>query len=177
MGQTSMPVLHADPANPDVRGTVFEQYKLYVQMADQTTERRTKANTFFMTLHIAVYSGMWAFLIREFKDLRGAEAAVWLALPAAMPFLMIGLICICWWFAVRSYDQLLSKKFEIISELESALPARPYSSEWVRLGQGTNWRTYVPISRLDRWIPLIVGAVDLLTAIAVGWKLATIVET
>lgn len=150
-----------------MREMALEQYKLYVEMADHTTERRSKANTFFMTLHTAFYGGMWAFLIKEFSELQKNPQAAMLALPLAVPFVLMGLLCICWWFAIRSYDQLIAKKFQVIGELEHALPAQPYTEEWKLLGHGMNWKVYYPLSQLDRTIPWTVGIFDILTALMV----------
>ena len=48
----------ADPAD---EATAFEQYKLYVEMADRVSARRSLANTFFLTLNTALFTPIGVF--------------------------------------------------------------------------------------------------------------------
>jgi hypothetical protein len=47
-------------------------------------------------------------------------------------------------------------KFKVIGALEERLPTRAFSTaEWTALDQGRDWRVYLPLTHVERWIPLI----------------------
>ncbi|GAA2775727.1 hypothetical protein GCM10010521_62820 [Streptomyces rameus] len=128
---------------------IFEQYKLCVEMADRVSARRNLANTFFLTLHTALLAFLGAWLSQEHHR----EVPVVLALAALL--VLLGM-CVTWWFTVRSYHQLNRGKFEVIGALEERLPARTFvAAEWRALGEGRDWRVYLPLNRVERWIPLL----------------------
>lgn len=67
--------------------------------------------------------------------------------------------CLTWFVMMRSYRQLNSAKYAVIGALERRLPAFAYSdAEWDALGRGRDWRRYVPLTRVEQWVPLIFGA-------------------
>ncbi|WP_171169225.1 hypothetical protein [Streptomyces sp. I05A-00742] len=136
-------------ATATYHAAVFEQYKLCVEMADRVSARRNLANTFFLTLH----SGLLAFLGVWLSPERHREVPVVLALAALL--VLLGM-CATWWFTVRSYQQLNRGKFAVIGAFEERLPARAFvAAEWRALGEGRDWRVYLPLSRVERWIPLL----------------------
>jgi hypothetical protein len=126
---------------------ILEQYKLYVEMADRISNRRGLTNTFFLTLNTAVFTIFGVF---------------WENRPAISPWVLIlPLIialgqCAAWWWLVRSYWQLNSAKYKVVGALEERLPASVYwRAEWVALGEGKNWRKYLPLSHLEQWVPVL----------------------
>ncbi|GAA3160286.1 MULTISPECIES: RipA family octameric membrane protein [Streptomyces] len=131
------------------QSAVLEQYKLYVEMADRVSARRNLANTFFLTLNSALVASLGAWL-------SGAKRPD-LPVPALAAGLLVMLaVCTAWWSTVRSYRQLSRGKFAVIEALEERLPARAFvSAEWKVLGEGRNWRVYLPLVHVERWIPLI----------------------
>jgi hypothetical protein len=133
---------------------ILEQYKLYVEMADRISGRRGLANTFFLTLNTAVFTAIGIFWQNR------PDVSEWfLALP-----LVVALgECAGWWWLVRSYRQLNSAKFKVIGALEERLPASPYwRAEWTALGEGADWRKYLPLTHLEQWIPVLFGLVYLI---------------
>ena len=42
------------------RETILEQYKIYVEMADRISARRSLTNTFFLTLNTAIFAAIGA---------------------------------------------------------------------------------------------------------------------
>jgi hypothetical protein len=123
---------------------LFEQYKLYVGMADQISARRALANTFFVGLHTVLISAFTALL----KEGILAKSAIGYA-----PFVAVVLLCYVWWRLISSYRQLNSAKFTIIHELECLLPVAPYTAEWIALGEGKNERLYRPMTHIENWVP------------------------
>ena len=123
---------------------LLEQYKLYVEMADRISQRRGIANTFFLTFNTAIVGALAAF----FKDIPSDAA---LAMYAAALTL-----CIVWSLLLRSYRNLNTAKFLVIGLMEKRLPSSPYwAAEWKALGEGKNWRKYIPLSHLETYVPVI----------------------
>lgn len=138
----------------------LEQYKLFVQMADATSTNRSKTNTFYVTVHTTLYSAYLLFLIRFFESLAPVPRVL-----VVMPFLLLSCLCLVWWFNIRSYNKLNAAKFHIVGQLEQKLPEKPYSTEWMLLGEGRDKKRYWPISHLEGWIALTMLACNLATVI------------
>ncbi len=141
------PSSYTDPGEK-YQNAVLEQYKLFVEMADRVSARRNLANTFFLTFNSLIVTFLSAMLpgVRE-------RLSVWTLLPALM---ILVSACAAWWMLVRSYRQLNRGKFAVIGALEERLPARPfYPTEWMELGEGRDWRVYLPLTHVERWVPLI----------------------
>ncbi|MCI3272844.1 hypothetical protein [Streptomyces cylindrosporus] len=144
------------------RAAVFEQYKLCVEMADRVSARRNLTNTFFLTLN----SGLVAFLGAWLAPVRLRDAPV-LLLLAGLPVLLA--ICAAWWFTLRSYEQLNKGKWDVIGALEEQLPTRAFSAaEWRSLGEGRDWRLYLRLTHVERWIPVIFAGTYVLGFLALA---------
>ncbi|MGR3939274.1 RipA family octameric membrane protein [Streptomyces sp. BRA346] len=134
--------------NEQYRQAVLEQYKLYVEMADRVSARRNLANTFFLSLNSAVVAVVAAVSGRAL-----ASASAWLLLAGLA--IMLGQ-CVAWFVMVRSYRQLNAAKYAVIGALEERLPAFAYSrAEWGALRQGRDWRTYLPLTHVEQWVPVL----------------------
>ncbi|MER6244337.1 RipA family octameric membrane protein [Streptomyces griseorubiginosus] len=137
---------------------VLEQYKLYAEMADRVSARRSFTNTFFLTLNTAIFAVIGTF----WKD--RPTASPWLLL---FPLVALIVQCGAWFFLVRSYRQLNSAKYTVIGVLEERLPASPYwSAEWKALGEGKNRAKYWPLTHLEQWVPAAFAATYLAGFIA-----------
>jgi hypothetical protein len=112
---------------------LFEQYKLYVEMADRVSARRMLANTFFVGVHTALITAFTVLL---------KENILSRSLVGYAPFLAVILLCFVWWRVIYSYRQLNSGKFKVIHALEQSLPVAPYDAEWVALGEGKAPKLY-----------------------------------
>lgn len=138
---------------------ILEQYKIYVEMADRVSARRSLTNTFFLTLNTAIFAGIGA-LIRD-PHLVSAWFLVF-------PLLALLIQCAAWYFLVRSYRQLNSAKYTVVGALEERLPSSPYwSAEWKALGEGNDKAKYWPLTHLEQWIPMLFAATYIATFIAV----------
>ena len=137
---------------------ILEQYKVYVEMADRISQRRALTNTFFLTLNTAIFTLIGVF----WKD-RPRGSHWWLVFPLVAA---LG-ECFAWFYLVRSYRLLNTAKYAVIGRLEERLPASPYwRAEWWALGEGKDPKKYWPLTHIEKWIPLLFGAVFLAGFIA-----------
>jgi hypothetical protein len=133
---------------PDYHGHLIEQYKLYVEMADRVSSRRMVSNSFFLGIHTAFATAL-AYLVKERLLVPN--------LFGLIPFVSVALLCWVWYKAVLSYQQMNSGKFKVIHELEQRLPAAPFETEWEVLGNGSDHKNYMPISKVEKTIPICFG--------------------
>ncbi|HCA84979.1 MAG TPA: hypothetical protein DEQ61_05495 [Streptomyces sp.] len=150
-------------ARETYRAVLLEQYKLCVEMADRVSARRNLTNTFFLSLNSLVAAGAVSA-----GGARAGRAPLWL-LVAALVILLTQ--CAAWFFLIRSYRQLNAAKWAVIGAFEERLPAYAYSrGEWAALGEGRDWRRYLPLTHVEQWVPWIFAASYVLggTAIAFG---------
>jgi hypothetical protein len=129
------------------RALIFEQYKLYVEMADRISGRRDKANAFFLSLNGLILSGSGA-AISKLSELHQKGYIL-------IPFAVICLQLFFWRRLILSYKQLNGAKFRIIGEMESKLPSSPYGrAEWkYLLKEGTDHSVYFPLTHLESKVP------------------------
>ena len=132
------------------QAAIMDQYKLYVEMADRISARRSLINAFFLTLNTGIFT-----VIAVFWKNRPIGPAWLLGFP------LIALVgqCLAWFWLLRSYRQLNSGKYAVIGALEELLPTSPYwSAEWHVLGEGEDKVKYWPMTHLEQWVPLLFGA-------------------
>jgi len=127
------------------RAHLFEQYKLYVESADQISQRRSSTNSFMLTVNAALVT-LYG-LTTPFKP---AGVALWhLLVPVAGI-----LVCTAWFSLVENYRSLNSVKFKVIHELEKQLPASLYAYEW-ELAERGEGKVYKPVTHIEQWIPIV----------------------
>lgn len=138
-----------DEASTDLQ-LLIEQYKLYVEMADRVSSRRTLANTFFLTLNTVIFAAIGVFWKTP------PRASAWLGV---FPLAVLILQCLVWYWIIRSYRQLNAGKWAVVGALEKRLPASPWwSAEWVALGEGRDPTRYWPLTHVEQWVPLLFSA-------------------
>lgn len=133
---------------------ILEQYKIYVEMTDRISQRRSVSNTFFLTLNITVLSGA-SFFFKNYTQSSVTNSFDGLVL-------LIITACIiqtyCWWRLLKSYQQLNSAKCKVIGIMENSLPISPYCQlEWKELGEGKNPLKYVPMTTTENIVPITFG--------------------
>ena len=126
---------------------LLEQYKLYVQMADNASERRSKTNAYYVSVTAAIL-----VLAARFEWLAPADKlqAVGLILIAVLGML----VCLVWRANVTSFQKLSRAKFQVIHELERHLPFPCYEKEWELLGEGADRMKYFELTRVEKALPL-----------------------
>jgi len=126
---------------------LIEQYKIYVEMADRISQRRGATNTFFLTFNTAIVAALSGF--QQFAN----------HIPAAI-YIAATVMAITWGILLRSYRNLNSAKFMVIGELEKRLPAQLfYAAEWKALGEGKDYRKYIPLSLIETSVPIVFFAI------------------
>ncbi len=124
---------------------VFEQYKLYLDMADKITSRRHSANTFFVSINTVLIT-----LAGYAKAATDVESFFYLVTSIAGV-----LICYVWYRLVLSYKNLNSAKFKVIHAIEKQLPLRLFDAEWDAVERGKNKSLYHPFTHLEMRVPWI----------------------
>jgi len=141
----------------EYKNHLFEQYKLFIDSVEKTSDRRQQANNYFITINTALISFIGlSFQINLFESLP------WLKIL----FAILGIIiCFIFYFLIRSYKQLNTGKFTVIHEIEKHLPLALYKYEWQVLGEGKEKSKYYPFSHVELLIPWIFGILYLVLGI------------
>jgi hypothetical protein len=135
-------------SDPHVQ-VVIDQYKLYVEMADRVSARRSAANTFFLMLNTAVFTAIGVF----WKDPPDASPIL-----GFFPTSVLVIQCMVWFWVIRSYRQLNAGKWAVVGAMERHLPTSPWAAEWTALGKGADPARYWPLTQIERWVPFLFAA-------------------
>ena len=128
---------------------MLEQYKLFVETSQHTSDKRQNANNYLLTLNSSLVT-LFVALLSAFGHHR------WNALIPATGLI----VCFIWWSLVDSYKDLNTAKFAVIHELENQLPVALFRHEWFVCGNNRMKEDkpvedrYVPLTHLERWIPV-----------------------
>ena len=128
---------YGDRFKPDI----LEQYKLYVQSADNVSNRRVASNRYLVPLNAALVA------IYGFQSTGTAFAPYWIILVGLVGVIVSGLS----WNIIKSHRDLNNVKFQVISELEHLLPASIYDYEWRIANEGKGER-YRSVSWVELWL-------------------------
>jgi len=126
---------------------LLEEYKLYVNMMDKTSERRSSANTFFLTINSAII-GLMGLLLK----ISGGTIlfnVIWYVISAVFGILL----CLRWEEVIKSYSDLNTGRFVIIHMLEEKLPAKLYKAEWDYLNPKEAASRYTPMTLTEKRVP------------------------
>jgi hypothetical protein len=146
--------LHNAISDADIEKTMFEQYKIYVELTDRISQRRIATNNFYIAANVALLT-----IASWFKENFGLYV-----------FLISGIgiiMALLWFFSIRSHRQLNKGKFEVIHEIERKLPLNLFAYEWSALKEGKSFNTYWSFSHVEKYIPIIFGILYLALAL---WK-------
>lgn len=140
---------------------LMEQYKIYVEMADRISSRRNLANGFFLTLHTFILTSL---------GLAGEKLSAPLpTIVLILAFSITFILCLGWWWLIRSYKNLNSAKYKVIGHLEEKLPASPYyRAEWIALGEGKDIKKYLPLTIIEQWVPIAFLLIYLTIVVYLG---------
>jgi hypothetical protein len=125
---------------------LLDQYKKYLEMADKISDRRSTANTFFLTVNTGLIS---AFGLSNLVGQRTSGFLLAVGSVAAI------LLSYSWYRLIRAYRDLSTAKFKVVHEIETMLPIRPFEAEWEAVGRGTNRKLYWPFTHIEKYVPWI----------------------
>ncbi len=129
------------PKNEKWHSHLLDQYKLYVEMADRISQRRTTANSYFLSVNSAILAFVGYLTSKDSTEL------LWLLAVAG------SVLSYLWYAIIISYRNLNTAKWEVVHEIEKRLPISPYDAEWAAVQRGTNPLLYRPISHVEAWVP------------------------
>jgi hypothetical protein len=132
----------------------FEQYKLYVELMDRTSQRRMAANTFYLSVNTALIT-VAAWFKNDFGQYMYLVSAIGV------------LIALLWFFSIRSHAQPNKGKFKVIREIEESLPLNLFAYELELLGKGKSPKAYLPLSHVERVVPFVLIAMYVALSILV----------
>jgi len=138
-----LPSGHAYESKEKYQAHLFEQYRLYVDMADRISSRRQTANSYFLSINTALL-GFVGYV--GTKDTTGY---LWLVAPAGIALSYL------WYRLIRSYRDLNTAKFKVVHEIEKRLPLSPYDAEWEAMGRGNNPALYKPFTHIETGVPWV----------------------
>jgi len=143
---------------------LLEQYKLYVQSAENVSARRLTSSQYLLTLNAALIT-LYGLQSTSFGK------NYWTLLVPA-----IGIsVSLLWRSIIKSHADLNRIKFDVIHEFEQHLPAAPYKHEWflAEKGQGKAYRT---VTTLERRIPFLFAVLHVALAIIIVLGITGILE-
>lgn len=154
----------ADTYGGSFSANLLEQYKLYVQSAENVSARRVASNRYLLTISAALVA------------LYGVQSAnfghgYWtLLIPA------IGIpVSILWFLIIKSHADLNRIKFDVIHEFEEHLPAAMYRHEWTLAEEGRG-KTYRAVTATERWIPILFTALHIALVVVVILAICGVVD-
>lgn len=124
---------------------LLEQYKLYVQIMDNTTVQRGNTNKFYITVLSSLLAILTFFINNNFPE-------VLLIIISAFGILL----CYTWRRNIKSYKQLNSGRFKVIVEIEKELPFPSFTEEWKYLKRGSG-ETYTRLTEVEQQIPIYLA--------------------
>ena len=135
----------------DYKSHFLEQYKIYLESIEKTSDRRQSTNNYFLTANTVLVSILALSFQTDFL-----KNIFWFKLFVAI----IGILfCIIFWFLIRAYKQLNTGKFNVLHKIEAKLPLSLYDYEWEVLGEGKDKNKYYPFSHIELLIPWVFGIV------------------
>jgi hypothetical protein len=126
----------------------FEQYKLYLNSIEHISDRRDRANQYFITINsrMLLLIGLVVQYASGYKSLLLSGLCVF--------GVIVSIIFYC---LINAYKQLNTGKFKILYQIENSLPIELYKQEWEAIGKGENKKLYFPFSCIEKIIPIVFG--------------------
>ena len=143
---------------------LLEQYKLYVQSAENVSSRRVTSNRYLLTINAAMVA------LYGLQSANFGQGYWTLLIP------IIGIpVSLLWYLIIKSHADLNTVKFKVIHEFEQHLPAAMYKHEWrlAEEGQGTAYRA---VTKIERWIPILFAGLHVVLTVMVILAIVGVVD-
>ena len=134
---------------PNHQEHLLEQYKLYVEMADRTSQRRDQSNRFYASLVSAIVVSL---VVLGRLGASGTDLYVALLIAG----LFGGSLSVVWFVNLHSYRVLNGAKYRVIHRMEDMLPWAGYKEEWDELRPPKGRAPYLQLTRVERYVPLLM---------------------
>ena len=140
-----MPLIHKEKETygASFGADLLEQYKIYVQSAENVSARRVASSRYLLTLNVALVT-LYGLQLEDLVQ------SYWTVL---IPILGIP-VSFLWYQIIKSHRNLNQVKFTIIHQLEQHLPVALYINEWRLAGEGRG-KAYRAVTRMEQQIPLV----------------------
>ena len=143
---------------------LLEQYKLYVQSAENVSARRIASSRYLLTINAALVA------LYGLQSANFGQGYWTLLIP------IIGIpVSLLWYLIIKSHADLNTVKFKVIHELEQHTPAAVFKHEWrlAEEGQGTEYRA---VTKIEKWIPILFTVLHVVLAIMIVLAIAGIMD-
>lgn len=137
---------------------VLEQYKVYLQAANAVSDRRQKANEFFLALNTALVTVLGYMSTKPESTNFGLMFVL-----AAIAGITVDYL---WYRIIQSYKGLNGGKYEVVHAIEQRLPLALYDAEWQMLGRGKDKRKYWPFTHIELLVPWVFVAIYVVVLLA-----------
>ena len=143
---------------------LLEQYKLYVQSAENVSARRVASSRYLLTLNAALVA------------LYGVQSAGFGQSYWTLLVPIVGIpVSLLWYLIIKSHADLNRIKFDVIHEFEKHLPVATYKYEW-HLAEEGQGGTYRAVTTIERWIPILFAALHVILAIMIVLAIAGVMD-
>ena len=146
------------------KSDLLEQYKLYVQSAENVSARRVASNRYLLTLSAALVT-LYGLQSANFGQ------GYWTLL---LPVMGIP-VSLLWYLIIQSHTDLNRIKFKVIHEFERQLPAAMYKHEW-HLAEEGRGKAYRAVTTIERWMPTMFGVLHVILAVMILLAIAGVVD-
>ena len=146
------------------KADLLEQYKLYVQSAENVSSRRVTSNRYLLTINAALVA------LYGLQSANFGQGYWTLLIP------VIGIpVSLLWYLIIKSHADLNRIKFDVIHEFEQHLPVAMYRYEWklAEEGQGKNYRA---VTTIERWIPTLFTVLHVVLAVMIVLAIFGVVD-
>ena len=127
----------------DFNSDLLEQYKIYVQSAENVSARRVASSRYLLTLNVALVA------LYGFQSVGFGQSCWALIIP------IVGIpVSVLWYLIIKSHADLNRVKFKVIHEFERQLPAAMYVYEWYLANEGRG-AAYRAVTQIERCIPIL----------------------
>ena len=126
----------------DDKGTLMEQYKMFVQTSEDLVSRKQSVNTFYVTLNSLFLSAIVSVICVAGDSLLFADNSMIVYLISGFLSVIGIVICSSWVTLLNSYADLNASKMAIISCIEERLAVKLFDTEWALLTRRIGKRKY-----------------------------------
>jgi hypothetical protein len=144
------------PDSVDNPEQLYQLYTMYVNSAQQISDRRAAANSYFQSINAGGTGVLGLF---------AAAGMVQTSLVLLLVLASLSLMCLAWMISLNSYRSLNSAKFNVINRLEAKLVASPFRTEWMLLSEGADPRVHVALTPSETLIPKIFIGLYVIVAV------------